>query len=184
MQSVGIDVSAKSLDVCIQSRPGQRDHLVFTNDAKGHQQLCRRLTKGRRRARVALEASGLYSLDLALALDSHEGIEVMVLNPARVRDYAKSCARRSKTDSVDAEVLLDFVLERPFQPWNRPAPEYLQLRTLARRMRDLVAITTQEKNRRHAAQSSEPIADFIEQSLQEVISYLEVQIQLIEKQAL
>lgn len=184
LQHAGIDVSAKSLNVCLQPRPGHREHLVFSNDEKGHQQLRGRLSKGKRRARVALEASGLYSLDLALALEAEENIEVMVLNPARAHSYAQSCARRSKTDSVDAEVLLDFVLERPFQPWQRPAPERLQLRTLIRRLKDLIALATQEKNRRHAAEASEPIAQVVEQSLEQVISYLEEQVLLIEAQAL
>jgi hypothetical protein len=39
--------------------------------------------------RVSLEATGVYSLDLAFALDAEEGIEVAVLNPRSLIDLLK-----------------------------------------------------------------------------------------------
>jgi len=57
------------------------------------------------RVRVCLEASGNYSLDLALALHGHGQVEVSVINPRRARKFAESLGERSKTDPVDARVL-------------------------------------------------------------------------------
>jgi hypothetical protein len=61
---------------------------------------------GKRKAvvRVSLEATGIYSLDLALALDSAPGIALAVLNPKMVNRLAQTL-RRSKTDAADAVVL-------------------------------------------------------------------------------
>jgi len=57
------------------------------------------------RVRVCLEASGNYSLDLALALHGHGQVEVSVINPRRARKFAESLGERSKTDPVHARVL-------------------------------------------------------------------------------
>ena len=43
--------------------------------------------------RVCLEATGLYSLDLALALHAASGIEVAVLNPKVVNRFAATLCR-------------------------------------------------------------------------------------------
>ncbi len=52
------------------------------------------------RACVVLEATGVYHLDLALALHRARGIDVMVVNPRAARDFAKTIMRRAKTDAV------------------------------------------------------------------------------------
>ena len=84
---------------------------VFANDSAGHRKLIRRLTRGRAKARVCLEATGIYHLDLALALDQTQNVEVMVANPRTTKDFARAQLRRSKTDRTDAASLLEFVSE-------------------------------------------------------------------------
>ena len=58
-------------------------------------------------ARVWLESTGIYSLDLALRLEGAEGIELAVLNPKRVTEFAQTL-RRSKSDAADALVLAEY----------------------------------------------------------------------------
>ena len=99
---VGIDVSAKELVVASDRHREAR----FDNDPAGHKKLIRVLTKGGRAARVVLEATGVYSLDLAFALHRSARIEVMVANPRAVANFAKAYLQRSKTDPLDATVLL------------------------------------------------------------------------------
>lgn len=95
-QLVGIDVSARTLSVAVEG-PGGRCQLELANTETGHRQLIRRLTKANHTARIAfVEASGIYSLDLALALDRASSIEVMVVNPRAARDFAKAFLHRSK----------------------------------------------------------------------------------------
>ena len=61
-----IDVSADEITVAIEGRPGRS---TLANDAAGHERLVRLLTRPRKGvARVCLEATGIYHLDLALAL--------------------------------------------------------------------------------------------------------------------
>ena len=80
----GIEVSARTL-VVERRRPGQSDAVrEFANTAAGHQALLGWLGSAGRAVRVCLEASGLYGLDLALALEA-AGVAVMVANPRAVR---------------------------------------------------------------------------------------------------
>ncbi len=77
---VGIDVSARSLDLALERGKAPPQNLVFENTAEGHRKLIKRLTRGGAGARVCLEATGVYHLNLCLALHAANGIEVMVVN--------------------------------------------------------------------------------------------------------
>ena len=124
---VGIDVSADSFSVAYEI-PGQAlQETRMDNAPAGHRKLCRLLTRGGRPARVCLEATGIYSLDLALALHRTPGIEVMVVNPRVTKDFMRARMHRTKTDATDAVAILEFVQRMPFTPWQPPAQEILAL---------------------------------------------------------
>lgn len=185
IQHVGIDVSARDLEVRIQRRVSDPiEALNFPNHARGHQQLIRRLTKRRRHARVVLEATGIYSLDLALALDKAARVEVMVANPRAVSDFAKAHLQRSKTDSVDAKLLLVFAQRMEFKPWTPPAVEALEMRALARRCHALTQQRTREKNRLHASRHCDALPKSVQNDIEVTIRYFDRRIALLEKKAL
>ncbi|NJL28817.1 MAG: IS110 family transposase [Thermoanaerobaculia bacterium] len=182
---VGIDVSARELEVRVQRRASDPiEALSFPNHAQGHRQLDHRLTKRRRKARVVLEATGNYHLDVALALDRAPGIEIMVANPRSVSDFAKAHLKRSKTDAIDAELLLEYARRMVFQPWVPPAPELLELRALARRCHALTKSRTQEKNRLHATESCEALPSSVRNDIGVNIRHLDRRIAQLEKLAL
>ena len=182
-QVVGIDVSAKSLTVEISSGGDAPQRLEFVNSTAGHQALIKRLTKRRRSARVCLEATGVYGLDLAVALHRAKGIEVMVVNPRAAKHFAEALGERSKTDPIDAGVLRQFAARMPFKPWQPPSDERLQLRAITRRINTLVRARTQEKNRLHAATAT-VTAGVVEQDVQEHIEQLQQRIKRLREQAL
>jgi transposase len=133
------------------------DHSVpqreFANCASGHKALLAWLGKSNALVRVSLEATGIYSLDLALALDAEAGIEVAVLNPKLANRFAQTL-RRSKTDAAAAQVLAEYSQRMPFTPWQRPGIEQLRLRTISRHIESMVVDLAEVKNRLHAAQST------------------------------
>jgi transposase len=132
-------------------REGQRKPLkTFPNQSQGHQAILRHLRSAGRQVRVCLESTGVYGLDLALAL-ARAGFEVMVANPRAVRHFATALMQRSKNDRLDAGVLLEFALRMPFQAWVPPRPAALQLHALARRLQALTEMQAAEKSRWHAA---------------------------------
>ena len=149
----GIDVSAATLAVAVQQEDQRFEERIFDNTASGHKALIRWLHKLKARARVSLEATGIYSLDLALALDAAEGIEVAVLNPKLIHRFAQTL-RRSKTDSADAQVLAEYSARMPFTPWSAPGRSGLELRSISRHIQGLTVEHARASNRLHAAEKS------------------------------
>ena len=155
LDTCGIEIGAKQLVVRLRRQGDLEPLRTFTNTPEGREMLLRYLRRAGRLVRVCLESSGLYGLDLALALSAAQGIEVMVANPRAVRHFAMALMKRSKSDPLDAGVLEEFAARMPFQAWKRPSARALGLHALARRLRELVEIQTAEKNRQHAAGLSE-----------------------------
>ena len=135
---VGIDVSARTLDLAFDPGRGTPQLLSFHNTAAGHRKLIQRITRGGRGTRVCLEATGVYHLDLCVALHGAKSIEVMVVNPRAARDFARAQLQRSKTDQVDARSLLEFLRRMDFARWSPPSRSILDLRALSRRIQALI----------------------------------------------
>lgn len=181
---VGIDVSAASLSVALKTHRGQERSATFDNDPAGHLRLIGWVTKRGALARVCLEATGVYSFDLALALSRHPKTEVMVVNPRAIKAFAGALMQRAKTDTLDAEVILAFLERMPFQPWQPPEEEVLQLQALTRRIAQLKVIVTQEGNRLHADDHRQALGRQISQDIQLHLRHLQRRIDHLEAQAL
>ncbi len=180
----GIDVSSKELVVAIDPGTGRVWEGVFPNDAAGHRKLIRRLTRGKAAARVCVEATGIYHLDLCLALEQAKEIEVMVANPRTTKDFARAQLRRSKTDRTDALSLLEFVRRMDFEVWVPPASSILALRAFSRRIQALLVTRAQEKNRLHADASVEATPLAIRESIERHIDAINAEIETLTQSAL
>lgn len=183
MRSAGIDVSAKSLTVYYESQPGKAHPLEVDNTPQGHRELCSKLSGSSLPIQVCLEATGNYSLDVALALHRH-GIPVMILNPRAARDFAKALQNRSKTDTVDAQVLLEHARRMPFQAWHPPEESWLQLRDLSRRIKALTKQVVQEKNRLEAASCCQEFSAAVRKDIEAHLRYLARSIEKLLRQGL
>jgi transposase len=139
---VGIDVSKGHLDVhCLPAGTAFR----LANDDAGVAELAGRLG-GLAPALVVLEATGGYEAPAAAAL-AVAGLAVAVVNPAWVRDFARSKGRRAKTDPLDAALLAHYA--QALRPDPRPLPDAQQqeLADLLARRRQLLGMRTAESNR-------------------------------------
>jgi transposase len=145
--AVGADVSSTTIEVHVQTPGGRSEHFTVKNEPRGHCKMVRKLQGRGSPVRVCLEATGVYSLDVSLALRLAAGIRVMVLNPRVARRFAEALTERSKTDSIDAQSLSLYAERMPFTDWEAPRPVVLEVRTLARRIENLTSMRTQEKNR-------------------------------------
>src|SRR6185437_4525643 len=179
----GIDVSAKSLTVAMQRVRQPVEQRSFLNTSVGHKALIVWLRKVRSPVRVSLEATGTYSLDLALALDAAEGIEVAVLNPKVANRFARTI-RRSKTDAADAEVLAEYARRMPFTGWVAPSPGSLRLRSIVRHIESLSVQSAQNQNRLHAANGSASTPSCIVQDLKRSVASLDLRIHKLRREAM
>ncbi len=182
MPVAGIDVSHKSFVVAIRKDDHTGKPRLFANTASGHLEVIKALRNARVQ-RVCLEATGLYHLDLAVALHD-AGLAVMVVNPRAARRFAEAMATRSKTDAVDAAVLAEFCRRMPFAPWQRPDDQALAVRACARRLAALNKARTQAKNQHHAAVQTASTPQFLIADLEQGIAELEARIGHLRQHAL
>ena len=177
IEACGIEVSAHELVVAMGGKTQEAVLRRFANTACGHRQLRHALTRGGKRVRACMEATGLYGLDVALCLSAHAGIELMVANPRAVRHFAKARMQRSKNDQLDAVVLREFALRMEFTAWTRPQKSTLELWAIARRLEALTKQCTAEKNRQHAAGISQAMPACVRASVARTLRSLQREMQ-------
>lgn len=182
--SAGVDVSQHTLDAAARFPDGTERTARFENTASGHRQLIRWLTKGGKSVRVVLEATGVYSLDLALALDAAKRIDVMVVNPRAARKFAEACLQRSSTDATMAVALREYAARMEFILWVAPSKPVRELRALARRIATLTVEKTAEQNRAHAAAASADTSAVVVNDIAVNVRHLQRRIAELERQAL
>ena len=115
---VGIDVSKRQAEACIRS---PRERLSQPSTAEGRQRMIAWLGE-RGVALAVLEASGGYERDWAEAL-RQAGIAVRIVDPKRVRYFARSAGRLAKNDPIDAEMIAWFAQTFAAEPAPAAEPE-------------------------------------------------------------
>lgn len=169
---VGIDVSKAQLDV---HRADNGNSFAVANDAAGHRRLLGRLPQPGA-CLIVLEATGGYQREAVLQLVD-AGHRVAVVNPKRVRDFARASGTQAKTDRIDARVLAEFGAAFQLREVENATENQRELAALALRRRQLVELRKQEKNHRESAPSK---AMF--EHIQRLIRLLDQQIRDLETQ--
>lgn len=182
MNTVGIDVSSDVFDVCLRDSKCLRAKQ-FPNTPAGHRGALTWMTRGDTTVRVCLEATGIYHLQLALKLQAHPNVELMVANPRATRRFAEAHMIRAKTDPIDAAGLLNYLEHMPFKPWSVPSDAALQLQVLTRRLAQLTQERTRERNRYHAVHRAGSHGAFVCQDIKQHLAQLDKRIQRITCQA-
>ena len=108
---IGVDVAKATLDAY---RTHDKATRQFPNSQEGWKQFLK-WGKEILPTLVLCEATGGYEKNFVIVLADAE-IPFRVVNPARVRDFAKSCGILAKTDKLDAKVLAKFAAERKLEP--------------------------------------------------------------------
>ena len=140
---VGIDVSKARLDVHVLP---QGEAFAVLQDGEGLASLTERL-QGLGRSLVVLEATGGLQERAAAALVA-AGLDVAVVNPRQVRDFARSRGLLAKTDRLDARIIAAFAEANRPEPRPLADEERATLIDLVGRRRQLVEMRAAEKIRR------------------------------------
>jgi len=78
-------------------RPDTKELLKIENSEDAINQLCLQLEKKKRQVMVVMEGTAGYEFLLLKHLASHK-LDAAVINPRRVRDFAKGIGLDAKTD--------------------------------------------------------------------------------------
>jgi transposase len=104
---------------------------------------------GTKRMHFCMEATGVYSRSLAVVLLSHEQTEVSIVNPAQISAFGRAQLRRTKTDRVDARVILAFARSQKPSVWVPESRTAYQLYQLVVHVAALRKDLRRCQNRRH-----------------------------------
>ena len=99
----GIDVAKDKVDVYLRPLALRR---TFPSSSAGRRQLIAWLRR-HEVSKTVMEASGGYERGWAKSLREAE-LKVWIVDPKRVRDFARSAGRRAKNDAIDAEMIAWF----------------------------------------------------------------------------
>src|SRR5580692_11209192 len=143
---LGIDVSKNTFDTNLGVGTKARSKS-FANSPAGWHHLIAWLGEHKiGQVHACMEATGRHSLGVALAL--HEaGHVVSVVNPAQIRDFARTKLGRNKTDKVDAALIREYAeLFKP-GPWMPPSTAMRRLCELQTIRAGIVSNRAEWKNR-------------------------------------
>lgn len=178
---VGVDVGAKSV-VVGQWRAGRVVGTAeFRQTPEEHQALIKQLKKLTVGC-VVLEATGVYYLDLAVALQ-RAGLPVAVINPRSFHHFAQLKLSNSKTDAIDAALLAEYGECMKPALWQAPDDALMGLRDIGRQINRLTATRTQAKNRLHALRSKASTLPLLIDDEVEDIERLDQRIERLSKAA-
>jgi len=166
---IGIDISKANLDVAIW---GSEVFWRLENNVEELQKLAQRL-KDLSPSLIVLEASGGLEQPVVREL-SQENLPVAVVNPTRVRNFARSTGQFAKTDKLDAKIIAQFA--QAVKPKVRPlrTSEQEHLDALVTRRRQIVDTITAEKNRKSTTHHK------LKERLQRHIDWLEEELKALD----
>ncbi|MDP3845007.1 MAG: IS110 family transposase [Pseudomonas sp.] len=145
---VGLDIGAKTVAMAWRQGGRTLGQEEIKQTPEGHRKAVKQI-RGLKPALVVLEATGIYYLDLAMAL-SKAGVPVAVINGKSFHHFAKLKLTQSKTDALDAALLAEYAERMQPTRWIAPDERLLGLRDVGRQINRLTASRTQAKNRLHA----------------------------------
>ena len=168
---VGIDVSKDKLDVAVL---GENQTNQVDNTEAGIAELVEQM-QALSPDLIVVEATGGYQRSVAEGL-FRSGLAVAVVNPSRVRQFARACGLLAKTDRLDAQVLAVFGERVKPRRYEGKDEKERELSGLLVRRRQLEEMLKAEKNRLRTVQAS------LQGSLQRIITCLQAEKKAVEEQ--
>lgn len=174
---LGIDIAKQSDQVSLQIGKKIERH-EFVNQPEHFQELSGWLKEHKiKRCHACMEATKRYWEDLAKYVYA-QGHGVSVVNPSRIRDYARSKLLRNKTDKLDADLIADFCATQSPEAWQPLRPEVQELQALRRHWEDLKALRSEVQARLSNGSPSPSVHSM----LSEPVAFLDHQIAALKKQ--
>ena len=124
MNVIGLDVSKDTIDATLITTKGSKDYIKISNSTDGFENLINWIkTKRIRKIAISMEATGIYYEQVAEYLSVL--YTVYVINPLKIKEYAKSQFSHTKTDKADSKLIAEFAnrhLDKltPFRPSENP----------------------------------------------------------------
>ena len=168
---VGIDVAKDKLDIAVL---GEKKASQVGNDETGITKLIKKM-KALKPVLIVVEATGGYQRTVVLGM-YEAGLPVAVVNPARVRQYARASGLLAKTDKLDAFNLAEFGKQMKPRKFEAKSESERQVSALLVRRRQLEEMLKAEKSRLRT------VSGEMRGSIERMIEMLKEEIKRLEKE--
>ena len=168
---VGIDVTKDKLDIAIL---GEKKASQVGNDEAGIAKLVKKM-KTLKPALIVVEATGGYQRAVVLGL-YEAGLPVAVVNPVRVRQYARASGLLAKTDKLDAFNLAEFGKQMKPRRFEAKSEAERYVSALLVRRRQLEEMLKAEKSRLRTVPTA------MRSSVERIIEVLKEEIKQLERE--
>ena len=146
MSSIGIDIAKLTFVGAVKVGDDTTTH-EFNNTTEGfadfHQWVA---TFGLTNTHYCMESTGKYGFALAEYLFT-QNEKVSMVNPYKIKHFAKSLLLRNKTDKLDAGLIAHYCQVMQPTLWSPKPAKIQRLRALLKRMSQLESMMRQDKNR-------------------------------------
>ncbi|OFR84801.1 transposase [Neisseria sp. HMSC073G10] len=178
MNVIGLDVSKDTIDATLITTKGSKDYIKIYNNTEGFENLINWIkTKRIRKIAISMEATGIYYEQAAEYLSAL--YTIFVINPLKIKEYAKSQFSHTKTDKADSKLIAEFAnrhLDKltPFRPSENPT-----LYKLINLLQQLKEHQKETQNRLHTAtdiyikSTHEAIIELLEEKIDQTSKRIE-----------
>lgn len=178
MTYIGIDISKATFVAAFPVERGYRTE-TFQNDTKGIRRFISKLSSDTHHC--VMEATGNYCFLLLYLLDK-AGIRASLVNPKKIKNYARVMLSVTKTDAKDACLIADFGERFKPKPYKFPSEQIMLLKQKKTVIRQLQKQLTATKNL-HTSLEPLPVKDKkCIQSLKQTTAFLEKQIKYMQQE--
>lgn len=167
---VGIDVAKEKLDIAVR---GEKKASQVGNEEAGITKLVKKM-QVLKPALIVVEATGGYQRAVVFRL-YEAGLPVAVVNPVRVRQYARASGLLAKTDKLDAFNLAEFGKQMKPRKFEAKSESERYVSALLVRRRQLEEMLKAEKSRLRT------VSGEMRGSVERIIEMLKEEIKRLEK---
>lgn len=174
---LGLDISKNKIDCCLLIN-NEAINFIIDNNSNGFNNLLTQFAKykiGLNTIHVCSEATNVYYLPVSKFLFEN-GALVSVVNPSIIKSYAQFKLKRVKTDKQDAKLIAEFCVKENPEKWQPESAEQVKLKSLHRRIEQLLEMRIMEKNRLGVADS------VALHSINQMIDFLSKQVELCRRE--
>ena len=175
MIPLGIDIGSQTISAALIFK-SQTYSLEIQNDESGFKKLQTWLE-----TRVSLlelhatmEATSVYWKAIAVFLHALS-VQVSVVNPMQIKNFARSKLSRGKTDVLDAKLIAEFTARMQPVLWHPQTQAFEEIRGLTRALDNLKRSLRRESNQLHSVLRSTPRVECVRVSLEFRIAFLKNQ---------
>jgi transposase len=175
MIPLGIDIGSQTISAALILE-SQTYSLEIQNDESGFKQFQTWLETrvSLLEVHATMEATSVYWKAIAVFLHAL-CVQVSVVNPMQIKNFARSKLSRGKTDALDAKLIAEFTARMQPNVWHPQTQAFEEIRGLTRALDNLKRSLRRESNQLHSVQRSIPRVESVIVSLEARIAFLKDQ---------